>query len=211
LSETIRVRPWPDPIIDTLGHDPRSLYVETFWLPTLGPSTLLLLRRLAACFDEHPDGVELLVAETSQSLGLGFRQGRSSPLRRSLSRLVQFDMARPDGDAVGAHDAGEVSDLAVRRLVPPVNRRHVRRLPAHLQKAHEEWTRARLAEPPAEATRRNARWLALNLTQAGQDVDRVERALHAAGFHPGMCRETAAWAWDRHRPETVPVLAGAVA
>jgi hypothetical protein len=211
LSETIRVRPWPDPIIDTLGHDPRSLYVETFWLPTLGPSTLLLLRRLAACFDEHPKGVELLVAETSQSLGLGFRAGRSSPLRRSLSRLVQFDMARPDGDAAEAHDAGEVSDLAVRRLVPPVNRRHIRRLPPHLQTAHEEWARARLAEPPAEATRRNARWLALNLTQAGQDVDRVERALHAAGFHPGMCRETAAWAWDRHRPETVPVLAGAVA
>jgi hypothetical protein len=208
LSETIRVRPWPDPIIDTLGHDPRSLYVETFWLPTLGPSTLLLLRRLAACFDEHPDGVELLMAETSQSLGLGFREGRSAPLRRSLLRLVQFDLAHPDGDPV---EAGEVSDLAVRRLVPPVNRRHVRRLPPHLQEAHEGWVRARLAEPPAEAARRNARWLALNLTQAGQDVDRVERALHAAGFHPGMCRETAVWAWDRHRADPVPFLAGAVA
>ena len=99
----------------------------------------------------------------------------------------------------------------MRRLVPPVNRRHARRLPPHLQTAHEEWARARLADPPAEAARRNARWLALNLTQAGQDVDRVERALHAAGFHPGMCRETATWAWDRHRPEVIPVLAGAVA
>ncbi len=211
MSETIRVRPWPDPIIDTLGHDPRSLYVETFWLPTLGPSSPLLSRRLSPSFDGHPEGVECLVAETSQSLGLGFRKGRSSPLRRSLSRLIQFDMARPDCVAGEAGDAGGISDLAVRRLVPPVNRRHVRRLPLHLQQAHEEWARARLAEPPAEAARRNARWLALNLTQAGQDVDRVERALHAAGFHPGMCRETAAWAWDRYRPEAVPFLAGAVA
>jgi hypothetical protein len=33
------VRPWPDPVIDALGHDPRSAYVERFWLGILGPST----------------------------------------------------------------------------------------------------------------------------------------------------------------------------
>jgi hypothetical protein len=32
--------PWPDPMIDTLGHDPRSFYVEAFWLPILGPTSL---------------------------------------------------------------------------------------------------------------------------------------------------------------------------
>lgn len=26
------VRPWPDSVIDALGHDPRSAYVERFWL-----------------------------------------------------------------------------------------------------------------------------------------------------------------------------------
>ena len=31
--------PWLDPVIDELGHDPRSAYVETFWLPVLGPPT----------------------------------------------------------------------------------------------------------------------------------------------------------------------------
>ena len=31
----LRVEPWPDPVIDELGHDPRSAYVETFWLPVL--------------------------------------------------------------------------------------------------------------------------------------------------------------------------------
>ena len=48
---TISITPWADPIIDTLGHDPRSEYVERFWLPTLGPTTLLLLRRIATHFD----------------------------------------------------------------------------------------------------------------------------------------------------------------
>jgi hypothetical protein len=29
---TLPVRPWPDDVIDALGHDPRSTYVELFWL-----------------------------------------------------------------------------------------------------------------------------------------------------------------------------------
>lgn len=30
------VRPWPDGVIDALGHDPRSPYVERFWLVMSG-------------------------------------------------------------------------------------------------------------------------------------------------------------------------------
>ncbi len=39
MPATLTITPWPDPLLDTLGHDPRSLYVETFWLPTLGPTS----------------------------------------------------------------------------------------------------------------------------------------------------------------------------
>jgi hypothetical protein len=93
MPATLTVRPWPDPVLDTLGHDPRSLYVETFWLPTLGPTAVLLLRHLAHRFDERPDGLELTVVDTSQALGLGYRDGTSSPLLRCLVRLAQFDLA----------------------------------------------------------------------------------------------------------------------
>jgi len=37
MPATITIKPWLDPVVDVLGHDPRSRYVETFWLPTLGP------------------------------------------------------------------------------------------------------------------------------------------------------------------------------
>ena len=37
--DALQIRPWPDPVIDTVGHDPRSHYVEEFWLGILGPST----------------------------------------------------------------------------------------------------------------------------------------------------------------------------
>ena len=36
----LRIEAWIDPVIDELGHDPRSAYVETFWLPVLGPPSI---------------------------------------------------------------------------------------------------------------------------------------------------------------------------
>ena len=43
----LTVRPWPDSVIDQVGHDPRSSYVERFWLGVLGPSTLRLCVELS--------------------------------------------------------------------------------------------------------------------------------------------------------------------
>lgn len=188
MPTSITVRPWPDPVIDTIGHDPRSLYVESFWLPTLGPTSVLLLRHLAARFEHSPDGVELPLADTSHALGLGRREGMSSPLVRTLARLAQFDLAREDGRG----------GVDVRRNLPPVNRRHLHRLPEHLQAAHAAWAQARLGESPLVEARRRARRLALALVDEGGDVDSVERALHGIGYHPSICRESAAWAWAEH-------------
>lgn len=191
MSATIRIHPLIDPVIDTIGHDPRSLYVELFWLPTLGPTALLFLRRMAALFEESPEGVEICMAETSRSLGLGDRLGRQSPLSRSLTRLVQFDLAAAETESAGS--------LSVRRFVPPVNRRHMKRLPESLQRVHDDWANACLAQPPLAAARRNARHLASILTELGGDLAHVERALVAAGFHPAICWESALWARERHR------------
>jgi hypothetical protein len=33
------VTPWHDPVVEAVGHDLRSPYVERFWLALLGPST----------------------------------------------------------------------------------------------------------------------------------------------------------------------------
>jgi hypothetical protein len=93
MTGAIHVMPWPDPVLDAIGHDPRSWYVETFWLPTLGPTALLLLRHLADRFESNPKGVDLPVADTAAALGLGPRTGQQSPLVRSLTRLQQFELA----------------------------------------------------------------------------------------------------------------------
>jgi hypothetical protein len=123
----LRVEPWRDPVIDQVGFDTRSSYVETFWLPVLGPSSVWLLRHFTIRLEDVPDGLMLDVEETARSLGLGERLGPNAPFARTVKRCVDFAMAE--------WRAPEV--LAVRLRLPPLARRHLRRLPDCLQTRHE--------------------------------------------------------------------------
>ncbi len=187
-TDTLAIRPWPDAVIDSLGFDPRSAYVERFWLGILGPSTTWLMRRLAAGLESEPAGFDLPVADTAAALGLGHMGGRNSPFMRALTRVCQFGLAQPQGEGV----------LAVRRKVPPLNRRQVSRLPARLQEAHQAWQESQLATPPHEQMRRRSRQLALSLLELGEDLETTERQLLRWKFHPALARESTAWAWARH-------------
>lgn len=189
MPAVLTITPWPDPILDTVGYDPRSRYAETFWLPTLGPSALLLLRHLATRFDRHDGPIQLPLAATAHALGLGRGDGSSSPIVRTLFRLEQFDLACSDGR----------DTVAVRRSLPPVQRRHVRRLPGTLRAEHADWAEACLEEPPVVNARRRARRLALTLVEQGEGLDGVEHALGSCGYHPAVCHDAARWAWERHR------------
>jgi hypothetical protein len=190
----LAIRPRPDDVIDALGYDPRSLYVETYWLSVLGPSTLWLLRRLVAGLELNPDGFDLPMAETARAIGLGDKGGRSSPFVRSLARLCQFDAATPiDGPA-----------LAVRRKLPPLSRRQVLRLPESLQEEHQRWQEAELRTPPDEHLRRRARQLALSILDIGEDPEAAERQLLRWRFPAMVARQAAAWAFERVSAAAVP-------
>ena len=188
------VRPWPDGVIDALGHDPRSAYVERFWLGILGPSTTWLIRFMANRLDASPEGFDLDLASTAQALGLGARGGRHSPFMRALTRCCQFDVAeaRPDGV------------LAVRRKLPPLTRRQVMRLSPELIAAHQAWQEAELRTPVHEQQRRRSRRLALSLVELGEDAEATEQQLARWKFHPALCRESAAWAAERHSQAREP-------
>jgi hypothetical protein len=189
--DTLTVRPWADEVIDALGFDPRSPYVERFWLGVLGPSTTWLLRHLAAGFDTAPEGFEVSLGETARALGLGDRGGRHSPFLRTVNRMIQFELAR-----VLSPGAGE---LAVRRRLPPLSRRQTARLSPDLQIAHEHWQAEQLKEPPAEAQRRRSRQLALSLLELGEDVEEAERQLLRWRYHPTLARDAVCWAVEAHR------------
>jgi hypothetical protein len=188
LPASMRVCSWPDPVIDRLGHDPHSAYVETYWLGILGPSTTWLMRRLAAGLDLQPDGYDLDPAETARCLGLGDKGGRSSPFVRSLQRLVKFELAQPSGR----------DELAVRRRIPPLSRRHLQRLPVSLQESHQAWQTQQRSGPDVDGMRRRSRQLALGLLELGEDPELIERQLLRWHYHPAMAHEALRWAWDTH-------------
>jgi hypothetical protein len=187
-TETLRIRPWPDPVIDAVGHDPRSTYVERFWLGVLGPSTTWLLRRMAAGLEESPGGFELPLADTAKALGIG-GDGRHSPFVRALGRCCQFELALP----------GEPGELAVRRKLPPLNRRQLVRLPEAVQAEHDAWQTGHLREPEIDKLRRRSRRLALSLLELGEDAESTERQLARWRFHPAICHESTRWAQEQRR------------
>lgn len=187
MKGILEITAWPDPLLDRLGHDPRSPYAETFWLAIIGPSTLWLMRRLAADLEARPDGLRVAVSQLARVLGLGTRDGMSAGLERAVLRACRFDLARMQ----------RPGRLAVRRCLPPLTRVQVERLPARLRQEHARWMES---QPTGlEAMRRRSRQLALSLLELGEDVDAAERQLLRWRYHPALAHESAEWAARRHR------------
>jgi len=193
---TLSVESWSDPVIDQLGHDPRSAYVEKFWLPILGPSSVWLLRRLADGLDRHPDGFELDLVDTAQSLGVGMRGGRNAPLLRTFERCCRFGAAR-------MHGTGSIS---VRRRLAPLTRTQTERLPASLRTEHDHWLSRPTTTQSFEQMQQRARSLALSMLQLGEDNLSVERQLHRWRFHPAVAHDALRWALAHHPQREVPTL-----
>jgi len=190
-TPSLAVRAWPDPVIDAVGHNPRSPYVERFWLGVLGPTATWLLRRLVSGLEASPAGFDLDLAATAGELGLGRHSGPHSPFVRSIQRCCRF----------GATELADEVTLRVRRKLAPLTRPQVERLPEHLQVAHRSWLEQRApgTSLAVEALRNRARHLALSLLELGEDGEATERQLHRWRFHPAMAHDATAWAVARHR------------
>jgi len=188
MVESIRVSVWSDPLVDKLGHDPRSVYVEQFWLGILGPSTVWLLRHCASRLEASPEGFELSLADVAGALGLGHRGGRNSPLARSITRACRFGAARAAGEG----------ELQVRRRIAPLNRGQVEHLPEYLRERHRIYIESELDMGDLEAQRRRARRLALGLVACGGHLDDSEMQLGRWRIHPSVAAEAVRWAWEQH-------------
>ena len=171
VEPTLVVVPWHDDVVDTIGYDLRSPYVETFWLNVFGPTATWLLRRMVTGLDEYPGGYELDLDQTASALGLVFTPGASNPFARSVQRTVMFGGAQP-----------VAGGLAVRRRLPPVSARHLSRMPPYLRSAHQAWRRAPGDGERAHADR--ARILGEAMVRAGDPGDAIERQLLGLGVPP---------------------------
>jgi hypothetical protein len=188
------VRPWSDPVIDQIGYDARSPYVERFWLGVLGPSATWFLRYVADRFDAAAEGFDLDIGVCASAIGLGRPWGPTAAFPRMVNRLCQFGVARMLGRTT----------MEVRRTMPPLTRKQVERLPEALRVEHSRWVDQAPAAAQAAALRDRARRLALSLLELGEQPDAAERQLLRWRFPDRIAREATTWAIDRHG---VPALA----
>jgi hypothetical protein len=184
----ITIEPWDDPALcqPLTSFDPRSRYVERFWLPVLGPTSTWLLRRFADELEDHPGGARLDLAQAARSLGLESNGAPRSPMWRSIGRCLHFGLAR----------WRTFDRLAVRPRVPLVWRRQLLRLPAALQIEHRDWVAALAAADPSARRRRQAKLVASDLRELGVDQTAIERHLLRQGAHPAVAYDAARWAWS---------------
>jgi hypothetical protein len=184
IPDTLHIVAWVDPVVDTLGYDPRSWYVEQFWLPVVGPTSAWFLRRIAAGLDDEPGGFELNLDDTARALGLGGREGRHSPFQRALHRCVSFKLARPHGPGA----------LSVRRRLPPLTLQRLHRLPSTVQKLHDDFSTAEQPNGRLDESRNRARRLALRLLEIGSDRQAIELQLVRWRVHPALAHDATDWA-----------------
>lgn len=184
-TDQITLTRWEDPLLDQLGYDPRSRYVETYWLGILGPSTTLLLRHFADALDEHHGQATLDLMVVAAELGLGHRGGRNSPLSRSIQRAARFGTVRPAGARL----------LEVRRRIAPLNRGQVMRLPERLQERHHAFI---TNTAPRGEEQQRARRLALSLMECGDSFGEAEQQLGAWRVPEAVASDAVNWAWNAH-------------
>ena len=120
---------WEDPLVEALGHEPLSLYVELCWTPVLGPTSTLAFRRLGTMARAGMDGTTIDLVDLALGLGVGEGTGANSIIRRSLARLANFDVAR----------WGDPATLAVRRALGPLPERMARRLGLSARRYHDAY------------------------------------------------------------------------
>lgn len=170
-----------------VGHDLRSAYVESFWLPVLGPSSIMFLRMLATGLEHSPSGFTLDLTDAARSLGLGHRSGRNGPMMRTLDRCCSFGATRIDNG----------HQLVVRPTLPALSARQLARLPQALQTRHRTAATETPAPSGVQAVRTRCRTLALSLLELGEDSVDAEQQLHRWRFHPAMAYDSVQWAAGR--------------
>ncbi len=195
-TDVVQIIPWSDHRKDGFGHDLRSAYVEQFWLGTLGPSTTWFLRHCASVLEDTDDAAVNL-RETACALGIGFEGGSRSAMVKTVARACRFRAAR----AVGS------TTLAVRLRLPQLSHRQLQRLPASLQRRHEEYIAANQGSDGVRHQQLRARRLALGLAECGDSLSEVELQLNRLKFHPAIAADAVRWAWSLHHGRVPPEAA----
>ena len=187
------IRPWHDAVVDGVGYDLRSRYVERFWLSLLGPTSTCFLRYLADQFETTTDEFELDLISCSAAIGLGRGVGRTSAMSKTIGRCCSFKVARMVNRRT----------LEVRQRLAPLSTRQVKQLPDPLRDEHARWLHDHTDPATQAALTVQARRLALSLLRWGVNVEGTEQQLQRWRFPSAIAQAATTWATE-HWAKPVP-------
>ena len=113
-----------------LGWGLNHPYVETFWLPVIGPTSTLMLRFVG----RHVTSENYKLfdpAEIAVCLGVSPGTGRHSPIAKTITRLTYFDLA-----VIDSSDGDTDFRVTFPSTVPEVPARKQNRWPEYLRILH---------------------------------------------------------------------------
>lgn len=128
-AASVRLHGVPHPFADVrqAGFPLDHPYIEECWSSALGPSSVLLLRRMPVLWrDSMPAEIEL--GELAASIGLSRGIGPNSPVHRTIDRLARFRFA----ERSGGHD------ITLFTEAPPLPRSLLQRAPQWTRDRHEQ-------------------------------------------------------------------------
>ena len=187
-SPRLTVQPWPDPVIDAVGHEVRSPYVERFWLGLLGPVVHLA---------PAPAG------RRARRRARGLR-ARPGPHRHRARARARGRAGTPRSSARSTAAAGSGPPTRSTRRPcgcgascrrSPGSRSPGSRPPS--SRPTQAWTDRPSPGLPVDELRERARGLALSLLELGEDTEATERQLHTWRLHPAIAHDAVAWAVER--------------
>lgn len=125
---SLRIEAFPDPVVEAHGHDPRSAYASKFWLPIIGPGSLVAARALVEGLEHSRAGYDVDLVMLGHALGLPGKVSNHSKIVHTLDRLATFGLASFHGASTPLY--------RVRLAWPPLTQRQLARLPAFLVELH---------------------------------------------------------------------------
>jgi hypothetical protein len=188
------IRPWHDAVVDGVGHDLRSRYVERFWISLLGPTSTWFLRYLADHFEVAADEFVLDLVSCSAAIGLGRSIGRTSAMNKTIGRCCAFKVTRMVNRRT----------LEVRQRLAPLSSRQVKQLPELLRDEHAQWIHDHTDPAKVAALTVHAQRMALSLFGIGENVESTEQQLQRWRFPSAIAQAAAAWADARWTGKPVP-------
>ena len=175
LLAFIPISPNNNSTISFLANDP---YIDTFWLPFLGPTATLLLHHLMTKALCETQEFEIIASELSSHIGVGNRDGTSSPMMKNLKRLCNFGLISNYNEKFYIPTNIEILPLS-----------QLRKHDVAIQGQHQDWIE-KLKGNPLNTQRQKARFLFISLQIKSVNSSKIHTALSRSGLHPSIIGET---------------------